>query len=200
MPSIRKRKLDMAMQSDEPPQKKQKTVSDDLPIIRSKLFSDELDQQQYISIFQCIEQCELIKDLNVSEAINQNIAEFATGFIECGIAECSKVYYGLYETLKANKNENDVKESFCCITNKWYCDSYSCRSQIVRNRCCKCALFGKLYLKSDDECESCLRCREHLFINDPLCQAQCKINPPGSVVSIGLCFICGIMQCFGNEQ
>ena len=82
---------------------------------------------------------------------------------------CSQVYHGLYEALKINKYGED---KFCVITNKWYCTL--CRlHHFFCNTYCYCALKGKLYLRSDEECVRCHACNKVQFVDDPLCEDLC---------------------------
>ena len=65
--------------------------------VKSSIFEDASDHQQFLNIFEIIEKSELAQIMNVCHDINKEIAEFATGnWEECGGANCD----GLVSVLK----------------------------------------------------------------------------------------------------
>lgn len=68
--------------------KKRKIAENDK--IYSKLFENEHDQKGFLKIFKSIESTELINKLSIPSCINQEISEYATGYIEqCGNSKCN---------------------------------------------------------------------------------------------------------------
>eukprot|EP01084_Bolivina_argentea_P027901 51839_1 len=70
------------------PMKKQKLNPNPFPI-KSILFVNESDHSQFIQIFKSIDNSQLSNKLQITHAINKEIAEYSTGqFVTCNNSNC----------------------------------------------------------------------------------------------------------------
>ena len=128
----------------------------DIDGITSTLFEDGTDLQQFVEIFESVEQSNLIKTCNIPQDINKEIAEYATG--DWRICDCGEFVSILNE--KEETEEGHYCE--CCMQTVWSRD---------------CDICAKLWVSADDptcyRCEygHCLDCMVHCSICDEM---HCK--------------------------
>ena len=92
----------MSMLDGEENVSKRKKLGD----IKSSLFKHPSDHEQFLEIFESVEESELIQIMNVSHDISKEIAEYSTGnWKECGDTNCDGLVsvlkeYGTFECLR----------------------------------------------------------------------------------------------------
>ena len=131
-----------------PPKKKPK-----LSVIKSKLFPNEKDHDQFEELFVAIDEC-----LNLGRDIHKEIAQFATGnVVYCNNSECNEDICYLI-------GDEERKYKYCPKSNKYYCLQCKNLLEIARNCECRALVIKTNYI----QCQMC-EIQTH-----SQCVSQCK--------------------------
>eukprot|EP01084_Bolivina_argentea_P260709 440353_1 len=162
--------------TEEPPTKKQK-LNELSSNIQSKLFLNSCDNKQFQTIFNSIDNSQLIQQLNISHIISKEIAEYSTGNIEhCANNECKTEIFILNEYIENyecdHENSSELGFKYCYHSNKYYCKK--CMEYAVISMDCECDYWNQLYWPyNSDKCTN-INCNR--IISD--CDCSHSLNKP----------------------
>lgn len=171
---------------NEPMSKRPRLHEDSKLIIKSHLFPNENDQNQFKLIFESIDASQLINNLHITHYINKEIAEFANGeFKECANKQCDELISILKQDAKIYNNDHNnghkIGYKYCDDTEKYYCGE--CMDETKENVCTGCCSHSLLHIPSSDQCGQCDN-----YIHDYCCGPMEE------------CFLCGDRVCFEHND
>eukprot|EP01084_Bolivina_argentea_P260708 440350_1 len=165
----------------EPPTKKQKLNK---PLnnlnMRSKLFTNTNDYEQFQTIFNSIDSSSLIKKLNISHFISKEIAEYSNGYIKyCANNECKLEIFILNKYIDQydyeHKNSQQLGFKYCYNSNKYYCNKCMELAHISPYNC-QCDEWNTLYFPLN--CEKCTECDDIIIDNiNCYCESNQSFTP-----------------------
>eukprot|EP01084_Bolivina_argentea_P248461 415634_1 len=213
------RRIQLELSSNEPSSKKRK-LNDFSLRIQSSIFLNSSDHSQFQQLFTYISNSELSQSFNLSNIINKEIAEFATGqWKQCSNPKCCTQISVLCqdEQIYGNNHENAHKLGYkMCVKsgvfNKVYgvpgAKKYYCIQCMDLAISCDCSCCDTLYLPSNcDKCDICksdmcncgciLECMSHMYCVTYKCNI-CDLKTCNKCNENEYCSRCDAYFCYGS--
>ncbi len=162
---------------NEPSQKKQKIAAKSANIT-SKLFENQYDQCQFQKLYKSITASSLVKSMDISSDLIQELAEFATGRLkQCSNKECKDRISVLRQDKElydeTHNYASKLKYKICQHTKQIYCGECMNKTMLTTCYCMGTSLEPIMRLELISNNSKCMECGTYFPGYDCCCWRPC---------------------------